>query len=212
MTHWDKLNAALAPHGLLLMGAMHQDGHTRALIGADANWWPVFQGSREYQDGHPDPIDRWSKRIIQGLAPSVGATTVFPSDGPPCAPFIAWALETGRFWTSPVGMMVHHTTGMMVSIRGALVWGELIPLPNTPGSSTCTGCAKPCETACPVGALSAETAYNVGACHTYLDSPDGQTCMTHGCAARRACPVSQSFGRPAEQSAFHMKAFHPDAP
>jgi len=53
-----------------------------------------------------------------------------------------------------------------------------------------------------------EAGYDVPACHAFLDTSAGQDCLTTGCAVRRACPVSQSYGRVPEQSAYHMRQFH----
>jgi len=202
---------AIAPHGLMVMG---HDG-ARVLIGTDAAWWSVFTKSPEYRDQARDPVDRWSKRIIGQLAKQIGTEAHFPSDGPPYAPFIAWALGTGRFWQSPTGMMIHDTAGLMISIRGALTLTRPLPdttpdtapetTPDVSPCETCTG--RPCVSVCPVNALNAETPYDVPACKTYLDTTAGTDCMSKGCKVRRACPVSQRFARPEAQSAFHMKAF-----
>ncbi|MBS8226880.1 ferredoxin, partial [Vannielia litorea] len=62
-------------------------------------------------------------------------------------------------------------------------------------------------TACPVNALSA-SGYDTGACHAYLDTPEGADCLNRGCKVRRACPVSAAFPRVEAQSAFHMDHFH----
>ncbi|WP_299723262.1 ferredoxin [uncultured Tateyamaria sp.] len=194
---------AVAPHGLTVMG--HDTA--RVLIGTDAGWWDVFTHSPEYHDQAKDPVDRWSKRILNALANQIGAKATYPSDGPPYAPFIAWALATGRFWQSPTGMMIHDTAGLMISIRGALTLPAPLEAPEA-GQSPCATCTdRPCVTACPVGALSATELYDVPACKAYLDTPGGGQCMTMGCEVRRACPVSQRFARPAAQSAFHMEAF-----
>jgi len=199
----DEINKAVAPHGLFVMG--HAD--TRILIGTDKTWWGHFIESAEFKDGAKDPIDRWSKRILNALAAKTGATAHFPSDGPPYAPFIAWAMATGRFWQSPTGMMIHDRAGLMISIRGALEF----PNPFGPVQhveNPCESCTdKPCIRACPVDALSDGHAYDVPACKAYLDTPRGDACMTLGCHVRRACPVSEAFDRPEAQSAFHMKAF-----
>ena len=189
------------------MGALHDAGATLVLLGAGPGFWPVFTASPEHADGAPDPIDRWSRRVIGGLAP--GARAVFPFDGPPYAPFLAWARASGAAWDSPVGMLVHDRAGLMISYRGALRFEGELPLPPRPASAPCTACAAPCTTACPVDALSAARGYDVAACHAFLDTAEGQDCLTRGCRARRACPVSESFGRDPAQSAFHMKAFHP---
>ncbi len=210
MIDWVALDNRLRPHGLMVMGTLHNDGNTLALVGADRHWWDIFQKSVEFQSGQTDPIDTWSKRTINKLAERHGAETLYPSDGPPYLPFIEWSLATKRFSTSPVGMLVHDVTGMMVSIRGALVWDKIISVPTANSLNPCIECAQPCVSQCPVGALGADKNYDVGACHHYLDTAAGKTCLTQGCAVRRACPVSQSFGRPFEQSAFHMKAFHPN--
>ena len=35
------------------------------MLGPDEpNFWKIFKDSREYKDKKPDPLDRWSKRII----------------------------------------------------------------------------------------------------------------------------------------------------
>ncbi|MCZ4315391.1 hypothetical protein O4H66_18450 [Comamonadaceae bacterium G21597-S1] len=49
--------------------------------------WRAFPGSRFDADGLPDPTDRWSKSIGDALAHAYGCVTVYPSDGPPYAPF-----------------------------------------------------------------------------------------------------------------------------
>ena len=202
MTLTDIQNAVRG-HGLFVMG--HDEG--RVLIGTDAHWWGVFSGSKEKSDGAPHPVDRWSKRIIGGLAEQWGARAHFPSDGPPYAPFIAWALATGRFWQSPTGMMIHDRAGLMISIRGALEFATPFSA-HTGGPSPCEACADtPCVSACPVNALGATHPYDVPVCKSYLDTDDGDACMTQGCHVRRACPVSAAFGRPEAQTAFHMQAF-----
>lgn len=200
------ISDACAPHGLMVMGA----SGGRVLVGCDAGFWAVFTASPEYSDGAPHPVDRWSKRIIGVLAETFGTATAFPSDGPPYAPFIAWAMDTGRFFQSPVGMMVHDTAGLMISIRGALIFDGIPDFPPPHATSPCDTCAaKPCATACPVGALSDPPPYDVPACKAFLNTDAGDDCMTNGCKVRNACPLSQRFDRPAAQSHFHMKAFHP---
>ena len=198
-----QIEDALRPHGLFVMG---YDAR-RVLIGTDAQWWSVFVLSPEYQDGFSDPVDRWSKRILGALAGQIGARACFPSDWPPYAPVIAWALATGRCWQSPTGMMIHDRAGLMISIRGALEFDTPFPT-DLPKASPCVSCTeKPCVAACPVDALSDAHPYDVPACKTYLATPPGADCMTGGCLVRQVCPVSQAFARPDAQSAFHMKAF-----
>lgn len=189
-------------------GAPEGTGTLLMLGPFEPGFWNGFTSSPEYRDHRPDPLDRWSKRVIGGWAEQIGARALFPSDGPPYPPFVAWALETGRAWMSPVTLLVHDRAGLMLSFRGALAVPERIVLPAT-GPRPCDTCPnKPCLSACPANALTT-AGYDLPACHEFLDTPAGGNCLFTGCAVRRACPVAQSYGRLDEQSAFHMKAFHP---
>ena len=204
--------------GLLVMGALHParcgatglaDG-TLILLGAGPGFWPVHSTSAEATDGQPDPIDRWSTRVVNGLAARFDASALFPFGGPPHAPFVDWAQKSGRAFVSPVGMLVHDEVGLMISYRGALHFAVEFDLPPPLATSPCLTCAaRPCTVACPVLALRADAAYDLDRCHAFLDTGAGGACMDNGCAVRRACPASAGAGRTAAQSAQHMKAFHP---
>lgn len=204
--------------GLLVMGALHPakcgakglDGGSLILLGAGAGFWAALSASQEVLDKRPDPVDRWSARVVGDLAGRHGARALYPFGGPPYAPFIDWALKSGRAFVSPTGMMVHDTVGLMISYRGALHFPEVLAFPATWGASPCDTCAdQPCVSACPVGALGKTAPYDVTSCHGYLDTAPGNSCMMQGCAARLACPVSEGAGRCPEQSAHHMRSFHP---
>jgi len=169
-------------------------------------FWPQFQLSPEYLDGAADPLDRWSRRVIGGMACDLGVKAVFPFGGPPYRPFLRWALRSGQCWSSPVGLLVHEAAGLFISFRGAIaLTEELGPRVAVQPCLTCV--TQPCRAACPVAALT-PAGYDVPGCHAYLDTEPGKDCMTQGCAVRRACPVGAATRAP-EQSAYHMKAFHP---
>ena len=214
-----QIEHAIGQAGLIDMGAFLAartdaqglDHGTLILVGTGAAFWQVFSSSPEATDGELDPIDRWSTRVIGKLANDFGARALFPFGGPPFAPFIDWALKSGRAFQSPTGMLVHDKVGLMISYRGALHFQhEFDDLPATPTQSPCESCTgKPCLVACPVKALSGNAPYDVTACHSYLDSQSGRDCMDFGCAVRRACPVSKGAARTPSQSSLHMKAFHP---
>jgi ferredoxin len=179
---------------------------TLLLIGpAEPGFWPHLTAQPEW-DSKPDPVDRWSRRVIGRVACDLGAKAIFPFGGPPYHPFYAWALRSGQVWDSPVRLLVHSRQGLMVSFRGALALKEEMDLP-APAPRPCDACPAPCLTACPTGALTG-AGYDVPACHAFLDRPEGAGCMTGGCLVRRACPVSQSYARLPEQSAYHMGQFH----
>ncbi len=199
--------------GLDVLGVFHvraddpvpEGSKSMVMLGPNGReFWDVFSASAEYLDGQADPVDRWSLRVIGGLADNLGGSALFPFGGPPWLPFISWAQRAGA-WSSPVGLLVHHRYGLFVSYRGALALPYEIDIPAEP-VRPCDTCGKPCLTACPVSALT-EDGYDTEACHAWLDQPEGHDCMSRGCAVRRACPVGQ-YRRQDAQSAFHMAAFH----
>lgn len=208
-----QIAARLAAHQLEILGGFHADDdaalpagtRTLLLIGPmEPGFWPHLTAQPEW-DGAPDPVDRWSRRVIGGVACDLGAKALFPFGGPPYHPFYQWALRTGRTWDSPVRLLVHASQGLMVSFRGALAVKETVGLPPA-APKPCDTCDKPCLAACPAGALGAG-GYDVPACHSYL-SGDERDCMKSGCLVRRACPVTQAYARMPEQSAYHMRQFH----
>ncbi|MEM8979949.1 MAG: ferredoxin [Pseudomonadota bacterium] len=198
----------LAEHGLMEMGHLQDGTDTLLLLGPKPEFWQIFKGSQEAQDGQKDPIDRWSFRVISALAEELGARPEFPFGGPPYAPFLTWALNSGRAWSSPVGMLVHDVSGLMVSYRGALRFVDTLAASHTHREAPCLSCkAQACISTCPVGALGPDQNYDVAACKSYLREPEGIDCLQNGCLVRRACPVSLSFGRDPLQSGYHMKVF-----
>lgn len=209
------LEQAAVPLGLAVRGAFHPtpedsapDGtKTIVMLGPDEpGFWRLFQQSPEMQDGHPHPLDRWSRRVATSLGDPLGAQVILPYDGPPYAPFIRWAERCGTSWPSPVNLLVHDKAGLFISFRAALALPQRLELSEHP-SKPCDICTeRPCETACPVGALAPGKPYDVPACTAHIKSAEGAACRK-GCLVRRSCPVSQSFGRVPEQSAFHMRAF-----
>ncbi|GHC65839.1 ferredoxin [Neogemmobacter tilapiae] len=203
----------LAAHRLEILGGFHAVGdpslprgtQTLLLIGpAEPGYWAHVTAQPEW--GGPDPIDRWSRRVIGRIACDLGAKALFPFGGPPYHPFYQWALRSGRTWDSPVRLLVHADQGLMVSFRGALALKERIDLPS-PTAKPCDTCAAPCLTACPPAALTGQ-GYDLPRCHGFLDKPEGGECLSGGCLVRRACPVSQAYARMPEHSSYHMRQFH----
>ncbi len=214
---YEALQARLRQSQLDIFGAFHprledaapKGTKTLLLIGPhEPGFWAHVTAAPEFNDGNPDPLDRWSRRVIGRIACDLGGKALFPFSGPPWHPFIAWAKRSGRAWASPVNILVHDRAGLMVSYRGALALKTALDLPDPPPAPPCATCDdQPCLSACPVSAL-VPAGYDVPACHAFLETAPGQDCLKTGCAVRRACPVSQSYGRLPEQSAYHMGRFH----
>lgn len=224
----DSIAAALAAHGLeprggfafelgeaAPAGASGRPARAVLLVGhAGGAIWPHFRRWRAAQPtATSDPLDRWSRRVIGDVAAAFGARAVSPSDRP-FLPFQAWAIRAEGLQPSPLGILMHPQYGLWHAYRGALLFEDDAvalkiaafragPVPE----HACDGCAaKPCLSACPVGAHSA-TAFDHGGCLAHVRSDAGGLCITGGCLDRNACPVGTSYRYPAAMQAFLMRAF-----
>lgn len=209
----DRIASAAAAEGLAVAGAFHPgegdgtDAGTLVLLGPDGPaMWDRFTAAPEFADGAPDPLDRWSRRVISALAAALGAAARFPFGGPPHEPFLRWAMRGEGARPSPVGMLVSPRRGLWMSYRGALAFAERLPLDPTPPADPCAGCAAPCLGACPVGAMG-RGPYDVAACAAHVASPEGSACREGGCLVRHACPAGSGAELMPQQCGFHMEAF-----
>ena len=208
----DLLSPALAAHGLILRGGFHPEPGeaglettgTVLLIGnAGRTMWRAFAPHR---DGGPDPLNRWTRRVVETIADGCGARAVYPF-GETLWPFQRWARRAEGLHSSPLGLMIHPEFGLWHAYRAALLFSERLVVPPPMATpSPCESCAdKPCLSACPAGAFSG-AAYDVGGCSSHLASADS-TCGDAGCHARDACPIGRSWRYEPAQIRFHMAAF-----
>jgi len=212
------LGHAIAAAGLSLRGSFRPSADDGAPTGTrwlcllgtvGGSVWPAFAASSEAADGEPDPLDRWSRRVIQQLAHSFGGKALFPFGGPPFQPFLRWAQQAEGLEPSPIGMLIHPEHGLWHAYRGALAFASVPPdwQEAPPAASPCRRCAaRPCRSACPVDAFT-DAGYDVAACRRHLATPAGRRCFTQGCLARRACPVAPGLRYSEPQTRFHMRAF-----
>jgi len=232
------LERALASHGLRLRGGwIPAPRDTLAGLpagsGAAVVWmvgqvgsecWAAFSNSRFFADGLPDPMDRWSKSIGDALAHAHGGMAVYPSDGPPYAPFQQWARRAEPLQASPLLLQIHPRWGLWHAYRFALVLPDLVAAdaqslsaadaqslsaaaPARVAADICLSCdGQPCLRRCPVGAFS-DGGYDANVCTGHLHQPQGRDCMSGGCLARRACPVAPDLQYQPAHAAFHMRAF-----
>lgn len=218
----EKIAAALASHGLIPRGGFNFTASDAApaspsgasaksvlLIGnAGAAYWPHFS---RWRAGHPaglaNPLDSWSRQIIEAVAGDVGARAVFPSDTP-YLPFQQWAMRAEGTKSSPLGILMHPEYGLWHAYRGALLFDvELTVGEPRAQNHLCDACVgKPCLKACPVGAYSA-AGFAYQDCLAHVCGPDGAACGETGCLDRNACPYGTAYRYPAEVQAFHMAAF-----
>ena len=224
MSVLDRIAKDLSPHGLILRGAFHRqsgdgvpalDGGRQAAtvalignagaVGGDP-MWRAFSGRRARHPGK-DPMNDWTRAVIEPVAREAGAVALFPFDRPP-HPFQRWAMRADAVFPSPLGLLIHAEFGLWHAYRAALLFAEELPLPaRKTAASPCESCAaKPCLTTCPVEAFNGSS-YDVKSCVEFLESARGGDCMNRGCAARRACPVGQDRAQEPAQARFHIAAF-----
>lgn len=217
-----QLTDELAAAGFLLLGGFHRESagelsgtsriefpETLLLIGSTGpEIWPAFSASLEYSDGAPDPLDRYTRRVLGDIADAAALDAVFPFEGPPYYPFQRWALAAGGFSQSPLGVLVHERYGPWAGFRGAFLSSERLVLRYVAATEgPCPTCSdKPCLTACPVDAISIEAGYDVPRCRAHLVEHPEADCLT-GCLARHACPFGSRFRQKPEQARFHMNSF-----
>ena len=192
----DRRGALAGVRAIVLAGMAGRDG------------WAAFAASPEAADGADHPLDRWSRRVIEGLARDLGALALFPFGGPPFWPFQQWARRSEPVHPSPIGLLIHPRYGLWHSYRGALGFREALDVPEPAAApSPCDSCRERwCLNTCPVGAFS-PAGYDVAACAGHLESANGADCMDAGCRARRACPVGAAYAYGPDHASFTMRAF-----
>ncbi|MCO6385511.1 hypothetical protein [Aliihoeflea sp. 40Bstr573] len=208
----EQIAAHLCANGLILRGGFNfgrgEDAPAKAvlLVGhGGAGHWPRFRAWRAHNQGVADPLDTWSRQVIDEIANDVGARAAYPNDRPHL-PFQQWAMRAEGLRPSPIGILMHSEFGLWHAYRGALLFDCMLALGEAPRPRhPCDECvARPCLLACPVGAFSA-SGYDVMACRSHVHG-EGLNCREQGCIARNACP-HDAYRYPAEVQAFHMDAF-----
>jgi hypothetical protein len=182
---------------------------TMVLLGfTGGEQWQHFARSAEAADGDPDPLDRWSRRLIGLLAREFHALHFYPNGASPQLPFQRLAARCEPVHSSPLGLLIHERWGLWHAYRGALGLPDVLALPARPRPPhPCESCdGKPCLSGCPVSAFGGG-AFDVKACVDHVRGAAGDECRLSGCLARRACPIGAEHRYSPEQQAFHMSAF-----
>ncbi len=215
----DDIETVLVPFGLKLRGIVRLSddeiqtyGFTEhssvALVGnIGSSFWSEFSRSAEYLDDLADPLDRWSLRLANEIAPKLDATPIFPFQGPPYLPFQQWANRAEALHQSPIGLMIHPKYGLWHAYRFALLIARSVETAQSEHASPCLTCEdQPCLHTCPVKAFSTE-GYDVDSCACFLKQTPSADCFQHGCMARFKCPAGREYRYLDQQSQFHLGAF-----
>ncbi|HKP25279.1 MAG TPA: ferredoxin [Dongiaceae bacterium] len=217
-----ELIEALARHGLRVRGGFATDGamdaellrvapwaRTLILIGnAGSELWDK-SGAEIATLDDPDPLDRWTRNVIEPIAASVDGLALFPFAGPPYWPFQRWAERAEGVRQSPIGIQIHPEFGLWHAYRAAILLRDAIALPRREQAHPCDACVdRPCLTHCPVNAFTS-AGYAVDRCvdHVVALQNESGSCSQVGCLARLACPVGTAWRYHPEHARFHMRAF-----
>jgi len=215
---YETIDKAAHAVGLMNRGGFHRrpgdelprGTQTVILIGnAGADMWRHFSAAPEASDMiFRDPLDTWTRRVVDAIAGRFGSTAVYPFDGPPYPPFQTWAMGAEAVTQSPVGPLIHPKYGLWHAYRAALCFTAALDLPNQPDNPPpCQSCEdKPCLAACPADVFR-DGGYDVPACTGHITGEDRAGCMGAGCAARRACPFGSEYVHEPAQARFHMEKF-----
>ena len=226
--NWDSFVGSLAEMGLLCAGGLRVGpdecpvsmeryaGLPAILIGnAGGAMWEVFSKSPEYLDCAPNPMNRWTERVIGEVTMRFGGEAVFPFQQPHW-PFQRLATAAAGLRPSPIGVLIHPDFGLWHAFRALIIFNEghdfVRKINELVGHSEklihpCDSCVeKPCLSACPANAFDGD-ALDVELCFGHLDTRKEPDCMSIGCRARDACPVGKSHRYRPEQIQFHMKYY-----
>ena len=212
-----RLETLLSPVGLVARGGFTfgedapglpdgQRARSLVLIGhAGSSFWPHFDRFRADYSG-PDPLDTWTRQVIEPVAAACGSTALYPFDKP-WWPFQQWISRCEGLRPSPLGILIHPDYGLWHGYRAALAFAQRVTLPPPADvSHPCDDCSeRPCITACPAGAVS-DGPFGVGACREFLSGPAGGACLSPGCLSRDACPVGRDYRYSGAHRQFLMQA------
>ena len=217
-----ELTQALARHGLRLRGGFATGGGTDADILRVAPWARTLilignVGSEMWDKSgaeiaaldDPDPLDRWTRDVIEPIAASVDGLALFPFTGPPYWPFQRWAERSEGVRQSPIGIQIHPEFGLWHAYRAAILLRGALALPPRDQAHPCDTCVdRPCLTHCPVNAFTS-TGYAVDRCvdHVVAVQYEAGSCGEAGCLARLACPIGTAWRYRPDHARFHMQAF-----
>lgn len=152
-----------------------------------------------------DPVDEFSSMIAsQFIADYLGgAPSQLLYPGPTRVSLMQLGNLAGWSHPSPLGLGIHAEYGLWFAYRAAFVTSaELPPTTSPPSQHPCESCVeKPCITACPVGAVSAEQPFNISTCYEFRLTANSP-CVDR-CLSRLACPVGQEHRYSEEQMRHH---------
>jgi hypothetical protein len=196
--------AAIDPRARSIVVIGNGGGALWAALKAHASrnpgWW-----NRE------NPLDDFTREVVERdiAAPlrdsGLRCTTVYPfmSNGPTLN-FIELGKVAGIAGPSILGVTVHPIYGPWIAFRAALLLDEELDSPGDAlGFDPCPRCsARTCIPACPVGAVNAESGWDIPKCLTHRVEVE-LDCAPR-CHARAGCVIGPEHRYPDDELAYHQ--------
>jgi hypothetical protein len=206
MTEWGVIRERLAAGGLNLWGVAKTEQGSAVVVGnAGGTLWEHFvahlRANPERLASEPHPLNRYVAELVSALPVHPRRRWALATDR--TVPLRQLARDAGLGFPSRLGLLLHPTFGPWLGLRAVCFTDEeLPPTGPLPGPAPCEGCAAPCQTACPGGALDSG-AFDVRACATVHVQ---DTCCAVTCHARDACPVGAEHRYPELAVHYHNDA------
>jgi len=152
-----------------------------------------------------DPFDETSERLVGEFVTQYvdDATWEMVYPGPAFLPLMRLAEHVGWGGGSPLGLTINGEYGLWLAHRAVFLVDAEVPIARSePFAHPCDSCVdKPCVSACPAGAVDAETGFDMDSCGPYRIEP-GSRCA-YQCLARNACPIGTQHRYGPAQMAHH---------
>lgn len=185
------------------------EGTQTVLVVANAGplLWEQFRAAPEFAL-EQDPLDTYTRRVFddalaaKGAVGAEGAFALYNEKRDDAyLPLVALAQHAGLGSPGRVGVLLHPTYGPWMSLRGLVYVRDHIAPETLAPFDPCSGCPAPCESACPVGVVSA-SGVDAEGCY---DARLTRAGCALKCDARRACVVGPEYAFSREQEAHHAK-------
>lgn len=144
----------------------------------------------------PHPIDRAGQEAIAAALPRLAGARLLSLEERDRFDLRRLGAAAGIGVVSPhLLLLIHPTFGPWVSVRGLVAVDAALPATGPLAVEPCAGCPRPCLDACPAGAYSRATPFDVERCGRHRlrsdEAPAPPVSCASRCHARDACVVGR---------------------
>ncbi|MGC1397700.1 hypothetical protein [Candidatus Binatus sp.] len=193
------------------------DPDARSIVVIGNGGGALWAALKAHAAGHPgwwnrdNPLDDFTREVVErDIAAPIRAsgarcTTVYPfMSSSATLSFIELSKIAGIAGPSILGVTVHPVYGPWIAFRAALLLDEQLDSPGDAlGFDPCPRCtARTCIPACPAGAVSVESGWDIPKCLTHR--VEVELDCTPRCHARAGCVLGPEHRYPDDELAYHQ--------